>query len=116
MAKFTAIVPGTIDRFWKFLDRNTASLGTTATLEDVVTGSADGIKYKVCTYERYAVMGENRVSLNVVMLEYSEGVRIVATASGGSTGAFLKINHWSEDNFLSVFEDLVKAYNMKAKR
>ncbi len=116
MAKFTAVVPGTIDSFWKYLDRNTVKLGTTATLEDQVSGSADGVKYKVCTYERYAVMGENRVSLSVFMIEYSEGVRIVATASGGSKGAFLKINHWSEDNFLSVFEDLVKAYNMKAKR
>ena len=116
MAKFTAVVPGTIDSFWKYLDRNTVKLGTTATLEDQVSGSADGVKYKVCTYERYAVMGENRVSLSVFMIEYSEGVRIVATASGGSTGAFIKINHWSEDNFLNDFEALVKAYNMQTKK
>ena len=66
------------------------------------------------TYERYAVLGENRVSLNIVLLEISEGVRVIATSSGGSQAMFLKINHWSEDNFLNDFVSIIETYMKKA--
>lgn len=48
--------------------------------------------------------------LNVVVLETGEGVRVIATAAGGSQAAFVKIDHWSEDNFLNDFIKVIEAY------
>lgn len=113
MAKYTATVPGNIDKLKKYISHNGPNLGATITLEDEISGAADGVKYWVGTYERYAVLGENRVSLNIVLLEISEGVRVIATASGGSQAVFMKINHWSEDNFLNDFIKVIEAYEKK---
>ena len=113
MARYEATVPGNIDELRKYINRNKSSLGTTISTEEETAGEVDGINYYVAGLERYALLGENRVSLNLTLLEYSEGVRVIATSLGGSQAAFLKINHWSEDNFLNDFADLIKGYIRK---
>ena len=49
-----------------------------------------------------------------MLIEYSEGVKVIATASGGSQAAFFKINTWSEDNFLNDFVSIIETYVKKA--
>lgn len=115
MAKYTATVKGSLEDVRKYISHNGPKLGMTLTLEEQELGTLDDRKYWVGTYERYAVLGENRVSLNVVLLEFSAGVRVIATASGGSQAAFLKINHWSEDNFLNDFTAVIEAYKRQSK-
>jgi hypothetical protein len=107
MAKFTTNVSGTCDKLAAYIKHNEPRLGSTITLEEEISGTADGVKYWVGTFERYAVLGENRVSLNVMLIEYSGGVKVIATASGGSQGAFVKINTWSEGNFLNAFIEVI---------
>jgi hypothetical protein len=114
MAKYTTTVGGSLSELVTYIKHNEPRLGSTITLEDEITGTADSVKYWVGTYERYAVLGENRVSLNVMLIEYSEGVKVIATASGGSQAAFFKINHWSEDNFLNDFVSIIETYVKKA--
>ena len=48
-----------------------------------------------------------------MLIEYSEGVKVIATASGGSQAAFFKINNWSEGNFLDAFVAVIKPYKAK---
>lgn len=43
-------------------------------------------------------------------MEYKDGVRVIATSLGGSQAVFMKVNHWSEDNFLQAFVNLLDAY------
>ena len=114
MAKYTTTVGGSLNELVTYIKYNESRLGSTITLEEEITGTADSVKYWVGTYERYAVLGENRVSLNVMLIEYSEGVKVIATASGGSQAAFFKINHWSEDNFLNDFVSIIETYMKKA--
>ena len=114
MAKYTTTVGGSLNELVTYIKYNESRLGSTITLEEEITGTADSVKYWVGTYERYAVLGENRVSLNVMLIEYSEGVKVIATASGGSQAAFFKINHWSEDNFLNDFVSIIETYVKKA--
>ena len=113
MAKYTTIVPGSLEQLRKYISHNGPNLGATLSLEEEISGTADGVNYWIGTYERYAVLGENRVSLNIVLLEISEGVRVIATSSGGSQAMFLKINHWSEDNFLNDFVSIIETYVKK---
>ena len=115
MAKYTTNVGGSLSDLVTYLKHNESRLGSTITLEEEIAGTADSVNYWVGTYERYAVLGENRVSLNVMLIEYSEGVKVIATASGGSQAAFLKINTWSEGNFLDAFVAVIQAYCAKAK-
>ena len=114
MAKYTTTVGGSLNELVTYIKYNESRLGSTITLAEEITGTADSVKYWVGTYERYAVLGENRVSLNVMLIEYSEGVKVIATASGGSQAAFFKINHWSEDNFLNDFVSIIETYVKKA--
>ena len=114
MAKYTTTVGGSLNELVTYIKHNESRLGSTITLEEEITGTADSAKYWVGTYERYAVLGENRVSLNVMLIEYSEGVKAIATASGGSQAAFFKINTWSEDNFLNDFVSIIETYVKKA--
>ncbi|MBQ6388424.1 MAG: hypothetical protein IJH90_02180 [Mogibacterium sp.] len=113
MAKYTTTVGGTLDELVTYIKHNEPKLGSTITLEEEITGTADTVRYWVATFERYAILGENRVSLNVMLIEYSEGVKVIATASGGSQGAFFKINTWSEGNFLDAFVAVIKPYKAK---
>ncbi len=113
MAKYTTTVGGSLNELVTYIKYNESRLGSKITLEEEITGTADSVKYWVGTYERYAVLGENRVSLNVMLIEYSEGVKVIATASGGSQAAFFKINHWSEDNFLNDFVSIIETYVKK---
>ncbi len=113
MAQYTTTVKGKIEQLRKYIIRNESSLGTTITLEEEISGSADDVKYWVGTFERYAALSENRASLNVVLMEMKEGVRVIATAAGGSQAMFLKINHWSDDNFLDAFIRVVESYKKK---
>ena len=114
MAKYTTTVGGSLNELVAYIKHNESRMGSTITLGEEITGTADSVKYWVGTYERYAVLGENRVSLNVMLIEYSEGVKVIATASGGSQAAFFKINHWSEDNFLNDFVSIIETYVKKA--
>ena len=79
MAKYITTVPGSLEQLRKYIYHNGPNLGATLSLEEEISGTADGVKYLIGTYERYAVLGENRVSLNIVLLEISEGVRVIAT-------------------------------------
>ena len=113
MAKYTTTVGGSLNELVTYIKHNESRLGSTITLEEEITGTADSVKHWIGTYERYAVLGENRVSLNVMLIEYSEGVKVMATASGGSQAAFFKINNWSEDNFLNDFVSIIETYVKK---
>lgn len=94
MAKYETTVTGTIDNFNKYLQNanNHFALGDTATLEETIQGEVGDIKYMVLAFERFAVMGSGRSSLNVMMMEESGTTTIIATATGGSGGVFIK-NH-----------------------
>ena len=113
MAKYIKTVPGSLEQLKKYIAHNRPGLGATISLEEEISGTADSVKYWIGTYERYAFLGENRVSLNIVLLEISEGVRVIATSSGGSQAVLMKINHWSEDNFLNDFIGVIESYAKK---
>ena len=72
MARYEETVPGSIDELRKYINRNKSGLGTTISTEEETAGEVDGIKYYVAGLERYALLGENRVSLNDSIADYKE--------------------------------------------
>ena len=110
MATYETTVHGTIKELKEHINRCKAWLGETLSVEGESNGEVDGIKYCTVGFERYAMIGQGRVSLHVLFLEYSEGVKVVAQSLGGSQAMFFKINHWSEDNFLKAFVEVLDNY------
>lgn len=110
MAQYATTVPGQLEAVLDHITENMSRLGATVTLEEELSGTADGMPYWMGTFERYAILGENRVSLSIVLMELAEGVRVLATASGGSQAVLFKLNFWSEDNFLDDFIRVIEDY------
>ena len=53
MAKYITTVPGSLEQLRKYIYHNGPNLGATLSLEEEISGTADGVKYLIGTYERY---------------------------------------------------------------
>ena len=56
------------------------------------------------------MLGSNRVSLSVTLLEADGRVFLSAITSGGSQAMFFKLNTMGEESFLNCIRDVVIAY------
>ena len=110
MAIYETTIPGTLAEVKEYVDRRIPALGFSISVEDETQGNVDDTKYCVMGLERFGYISQNRVSLNLTMIEYSQGVRIIALSLGGSSGAILKINTWSESNFVDDFVSVIDEY------
>ena len=77
------------------------------------TGSSDysseRARVAVRVYERYSVMGGNRVSLNLTLVGEGDRLFLSAITSGGSQAMFFKINTWGEEAFLDRVRELIES-------
>lgn len=63
----------------------------------------------VRVFERYSMMGGNRLSLTVTLFQNGEGpIRLSAITAGGSEAVFFKMNTLGEDAFLHDFQQIVE--------
>jgi hypothetical protein len=58
----------------------------------------------VMVFERYSWLGNNRVSMSVTLFQSGDRIELCAITSGGSQGAFFKINTFGEEAFLETLE------------
>ena len=111
MAKMERTLSG---NFNEILDRIVTGImqgSVSASLEDGSDYcSADGrVRCSVRVFERYSMMGGNRVSLNVTLFQDADGViRCSAITSGGSQATFVKLNTIGEESFLDCFREIVE--------
>ena len=61
-------------------------------------------------YERYSVIGGNRVSLSVMLAEQENGTYVSAITSGGSQAVLWKVNTFGEQSFLDQFIDILHKF------
>ena len=59
-------------------------------------------------FERYSMIGKNRVSLNVTLFQGPDGkIRLSAITSGGSQAMFFKVNTFGEEAFLDKLDEIL---------
>ncbi len=110
MAKYERNFTGNFDEVLDIVHRTVMS-GASASYED---GSdwrgAEDTRVAVRVYERYSLLGSNRVSLNMMLA--GEGGRLFLTliTSGGSQAMLFKINTFGEESFLSKVQSAVEDY------
>ena len=79
-----------------------------ASLEDASDFKSGNSRCAVRVFERYSMIGNNRVSLNVTLFEGEDGIiHLSGITSGGSQAAFLKINTFGEEAFLDKLRELL---------
>ena len=99
MAKYEHRFQGNFDAALNALHSGILGGSVTASYEDGSDYAAGGVRCAVRVYERYSVVGGNRLSLTLNLF-------LSAIAAGGSQGMFLKFNTFGEDAFLEKVREL----------
>lgn len=110
MAKYERNLQGDFNDFLNILDSKILNGSASASFEDGSDYSYNGIRCAVRVYERYSVMGGNRVSLNITLIGNGNHLFLTAITSGGSQAVFFKLNTMGEESFLDCVKRVVENY------
>jgi hypothetical protein len=67
-------------------------------------------KVAVRVYERYSMLGGNRVSMSITLIGEGDNLFLSAITAGGSQALFFKINTFGESAFLDTCKNTVENY------
>lgn len=106
---------GEFDRLVKYLEDGILGRDLSANLEagrDFEVGEA-GCRVAVRVFERYGWSSGNRLSLSLTVIGCGEDIEVYGVGSGASGAMFLKLNTWSEANFVDRVRLLLDEYEKK---
>ncbi len=81
MAKYQKALTGNFDEFLRAIDSGILRGSISASYEDGSDYECNGVRCAVRVYERYSMMGSNRVSLNVTLLGAEQPVSHAITSA-----------------------------------
>ena len=110
MAKFEHRLYGNFDAVLEYFDHGIIDGSLTASYEDGSDYSAGDVRCAVRVYERYSMLGKNRVSMSLTLVGAGENLFLSAITSGGSQAMFVKWNTLGESTFLNKVMDLANRY------
>ena len=111
MAQYTNHFHADFDRLLRYVEDSVLQGSVSASKEGGSDFDVGEVRCATRVFERYSVMGSNRLSLCVTLFGKSGDVRLSAITSGGSQAVFCKINTWGEKAFLDQFVGQVEAYS-----
>ena len=109
MAKYERTFSGDFDHCLDRLHKGILGGSASASFEDGSDYSAGGIRCAVRVYERYSMIGGNRVSLNLTLVGDGERLFLSAITSGGSQAVFFKLNTLGVESFLDSLRQIAEA-------
>lgn len=104
MAKLERALQGDFESILKRLDDGILSGSMSASFEDGSDWQTGNVRVAVRVYERYSLIGSNRVSLSLTLAARGDDLFLTAITSGGSQAVFFKINTFGESGFLRNLE------------
>lgn len=104
MAKLERALRGDFESILKRLDDGILSGSMSASFEDGSDWQTGNVRVAVRVYERYSLIGSNRVSLSLTLAARGDDLFLTAITSGGSQAVFFKINTFGESGFLRKLE------------
>ncbi len=110
MAKYERTFKGDFDDFLDRLHKDITRGSLTASYEGGSNYKDSNVRLAVRVYERYSMMGKNRVSLSVTLLGNGNNLFLTGIAAGGSQAMFFKINTMGERAFLEQCARSVENY------
>lgn len=110
MAKYEKTLEGDFEELLEWIHNEISNASFSASYEDGSNVTMGQIKLAVRVYERYSMMGGNRVSLNITIIGDGPKLFISAITSGGSQAVLFKLNTIGEETFLDLCSDAVEKY------
>ncbi|GAA0370423.1 hypothetical protein GCM10008932_22410 [Alkalibacterium iburiense] len=110
MAKFECALKGDFEDLLDSLHEEITEASATASYEDGSMLDLGNVKVAVRVYERYSMVGSNRVSMNITVVEKGNSLYLTAITSGGSQALFYKVNTFGEESFLKSCVKAVEKY------
>ena len=110
MAKYESKLQGNFDEFLNALENGILNGSASASYEDGSDYRDGGVRCAVRVYERYSMMGGNRVSLSVTVIGTETELFVSAITAGGSQAMLFKINTIGEESFLQCAIDIIEDY------
>ena len=110
MAKYESSLQGSFDDFLHSLEDGILRGSASASFEDGSDYEYNGVRCAVRVYERYSMVGSNRVSLSVTLIGNGSDLFVSLITAGGSKAMFFKINTLGEGRFLQRAIDIVEAF------
>ena len=108
MAKLEKVLQGDFDTILTGIENGIMKGSISASLEDSSDFTGGKCRCAVRVFERYSMLGSNRVSMNVTLFQGDDGViHLSAITSGGSQAMFFKINTFGEEAFLETLERIL---------
>ena len=110
MAKMEYTLTGSFDALLDCIHSGILS-GLSASYEDGSDWYDGAVRCSVRVYERYSLIGSNRVSLSVTVIGNTEGQLFVsAITSGGSQAVLFKLNTLGEESFLDKLDSIIRSF------
>ena len=113
MAKYETSFNGEFSTVLNMIENAILKGSISASYEDGSIFRAGNIHCAVRVYERYSIIGQNRVSLSLTLLGDGDNLFLSAITSGGSQAVFFKINTFGEEAFLKCLMQIVEDYKTK---
>lgn len=115
MAKYESKLKGDFDELLRILDSGIVSGSMSASREDASNYQNGSTRCAIRVYERYSMIGSNRVSMSITLIGSGDELFVAAITSGGSQAVFFKINTFGEESFLRCAADIVEGYKHSHK-
>lgn len=110
MAKYEQRLKGNFEEFLNWIHNDITRGSVSVSFEDGSDVVMGDVRTAIRVYERYSMIGGNRVSMNVTLVGNGDDLFVSAITSGGSQAIFFKVNTLGENAFLSVFGNSVEEY------
>ena len=108
MAKLERTLSGDFDQILHKIESGILNGSLSASLEDSSDFRSGGSRCSVLVFERYSVIGGNRLSLSVTLFQsLNDAIHLSAITSGGSQAMFFKMNTMGENAFLDKLRELL---------
>ena len=112
MAKMEVQLVGDFDIIIEEITDEILRKSMSAELEDASDFVNGMSRCSVRVFERYSMIGSNRVSLNITLFETESELQLSAIASGGSQAMLFKVNTFGEEAFLNELVPIIKKYQI----
>ena len=113
MAKYECRLTGDFNALLRAVDEGILRGSISASLEGGSDYASGNVRCAVRVYERYSMMGGNRLSMNVTLVCDGEELFLTAITAGGSQAVFFKINTFGERAFLDHIIGIVDRFQRK---
>ena len=108
MAKLERSFNVNFERLLNRIEDGIVNGSISASLEDSSDFICGEARCSVRVFERYSVMGSNRLSMSVTLFQVGDGpVQLSAITAGGSQGMLFKVNTFGERAFLEKLEEIL---------